>query len=144
MDYRGGWAGRFQAEDVKLTLAGITPSIAYEVTDWLSIGGGPLLLYGTMDYELAVPPPDGTGQVDIEDADDTDVVALVGALVEFSDRTRLGAIYQSKAKLNLKGNTTVQPPGASFNANLRIVFPETVKVALYHDCLLYTSDAADE
>ncbi len=133
LDYRGGWAGRFQAEDVKLTLAGITPSVAYEVTDWLSIGGGPLVLYGTMDYELAVPPPGGTGQVDIEDADDTDVVALVGALVEFSDRTRLGAIYQSKAKLNLKGNTTVEPLGASFNANLRIVFPETIKVALYHD-----------
>jgi len=65
LDYNGGWAGRFQAEDVTLTLAGISPTIAYRVTDWLSIGGGPVLVYGTLDYELAVPPPDGTGRVDI-------------------------------------------------------------------------------
>ena len=133
LDYRGGWAGRFQAEDVELALAGITPTIAYEVTDWLSIGGGPLLLYATMDYELAVPPPSGTGQVDIEDADDTDVVALVGALVDLSDRTRLGVVYQSEAELDLEGNTSVQPVGAAFNATLQLVFPQTAKVSIYHD-----------
>lgn len=133
LDYRGGWAGRFQAEDVSLALAGITPTVAYEVTDWLSIGGGPLLLYGTLDYELAVPPPDGTGQVDIEDADDTDVVGLIGGLVDLSDRTRLGVVYQSEAKLNLEGNTSVQPVGAEFDATLQIVLPQTAKVGLYHD-----------
>lgn len=133
LDYRGGWAGRFQAEDVELTLAGVTPTIAYEVTDWLSIGGGPLVLYGTLDYELAVPPPNGTGQVDIEDADDTDVVALVGALVDLSDRTRLGVVYQSEAELDLEGNTSVQPVGAAFNATLQLVFPQTAKVSIYHD-----------
>jgi long-chain fatty acid transport protein len=133
LDYRGGWAGRFQAEDVELALAGITPTIAYQVTDWLSIGGGPLLLYATLDYELAVPPPNGTGQVDIEDADDTDVVALVGALVDLSDRTRLGVVYQSEAELDLKGNASVQPIGAAFNATLQLVFPQTAKVGIYHD-----------
>jgi len=37
-----------------------------------------VLIYGTLEYELAVPPPNGTGQVDIEDADDTDVAGMVG------------------------------------------------------------------
>ena len=49
LDYRGGWAGRYQAEDVSLTVIGVNPSLAFKVTDWLSIGGGPVFNYGTLD-----------------------------------------------------------------------------------------------
>jgi long-chain fatty acid transport protein len=133
LDYNGGWAGRFQAEDVTLTLAGISPTVAYRVTDWLSIGGGPVLVYGTLDYELAVPPPAGTGRVDIEDADDIDVAGMVGAVIDLSDRTRIGIVYQSESELELEGNTTVDPPGASFSSTLQLVFPQKANIGIYHD-----------
>jgi len=133
LDYNDGWAGRFQAEDVSLTLVGISPTIAYRVTDWLSIGGGPVLVYGTLDYELAVPPPAGTGQVDIEDADDIDVAGTVGAVIDLSESTRIGLTYQSETELDLEGNTTVNPPGAAFSSTLQLVFPQKANLGIYHD-----------
>ena len=133
LDYNNGWAGRFQAEEVSLTLLGVSPTIAYQVTDWLSIGGGPVLVYGTLDYELAVPPPAGTGRVDIEDADDIDVAGTVGAVIDLSEGTRIGLTYQSETKLDLEGNTSVDPIGAEFNATLQLVFPQKVNVGIYHD-----------
>jgi long-chain fatty acid transport protein len=132
IDYRGGWAGRYQAEDVSLTVIGVNPSLAFKVKDWLSIGGGPVFSYGTLDYELAAPPPAGTGQVDIEDADDTDITGRVGALFSLGERTRLGVVYQSETELDMDGKTTVNPVDLEFNASLKLIFPQYVQVGGYH------------
>ena len=71
----------------------------------------------------------GTGiafQVDIEDADDTDITGRVGALFSLGEQTRLGVVYQSETKLNMEGNTTVNPIGLDFNAALKLIEQEEV------------------
>ena len=35
----------------------------YRVTDRLSVGGGPLMMYGYLEMKLKAPPPAGNGKV---------------------------------------------------------------------------------
>ena len=41
LDYDSNWAGRYLNTEVTLLTITLNPTLAYRVTDWLSIGGGP-------------------------------------------------------------------------------------------------------
>ena len=49
LDPNNNWSGRFQVTELSLLTISITPTIAVRVTDWLSIGGGPLVSYGVLN-----------------------------------------------------------------------------------------------
>jgi long-chain fatty acid transport protein len=51
--YRSDWVGRYQAIKSDIEIININPNIAYRISDWLSVGGGPAIQYA--DAELPTP-----------------------------------------------------------------------------------------
>jgi long-chain fatty acid transport protein len=67
-------------------------------------------MYASLDEQLAAPPPDGTGKVEI-DGDDFAFGFTLGSLIQFSPHTRFGIGYQSKVEPEFSGDVKISPPG---------------------------------
>ena len=69
------------------------------------MGVGTTVTYATLDWKLKMP--DGGGgevNVKLDDLDDWAAAALVGILIEPSDKFRVGLTYQSETNLKLQGD----------------------------------------
>src|SRR5210317_2423240 len=54
LEYENDWVGRYYVQEIKLQAVGVQPALAYQVTDWLSLGAGVVALYGVLDEKVAV------------------------------------------------------------------------------------------
>ena len=54
LDYEDNWSGRYYVQKVELLTLGAGINGAYKINDWLSIGGGPLVLYGNLEQRFAL------------------------------------------------------------------------------------------
>jgi len=136
LDPDNDWVGRYEITKASFITFSLVPSVAYRVTDWLSVGAGPKITYATMDYDLRVPPltPGGSeGKVEMSDMDDFAVAGFVGVLVEPSERLRLGVTYMSETKLNLDGDIDISPPGLEVGIELDQPLAQFVRADLYWD-----------
>jgi long-chain fatty acid transport protein len=134
LDYNDNWAGRFQNQEISLLTLSAIPSLAYRITDWLSVGAGAPILYATLDIKAALPTPGpGDGRVKVEDADDADVGFAGGVLLEPFAGTRFGVTYQSEVESKLSGKVDVQPLGAQAGIDIELPLVETVRVGIYQD-----------
>jgi long-chain fatty acid transport protein len=115
--YEPGWVGRYQAVKSELDIVDINPNIAYRVTDWLSIGGGPAIQHASAELTSAINSttvahlanpllpagltlPDGYARVT---GDSLSVGYNLGVLAQISPRTRVGASYRSQVSQRLEG-----------------------------------------
>ena len=134
LDYDDDWTGRYLNTEVKLLTMTFYPSIAYRVNNWLSLGGGPQVMYADLEIKAKAPPPNGNGKVKI-DGDDFAYGFGLGALFEVSDRTRLGIAYQSEIELEFSGD--VKFSGGAVNADAgvdtKIPLAQFIKVSGYHE-----------
>jgi long-chain fatty acid transport protein len=134
LDYDDDWTGRYLNTEVTLLTITLNPTLAYRVTDWLSIGGGPQIMYANLEMKLRAPPPNGTGEVKI-DGDDVEFGYDLGALIEISDRTRLGIIYQSEMTPEFSGDIDFSGPAAPADAstNTEITLAQFIRASIYHE-----------
>jgi long-chain fatty acid transport protein len=134
LDYDDDWTGRYLNTEVKLLTMTFYPSIAYRVNNWLSLGGGPQVMYANLEIKAKAPPPNGIGEVKI-DGDDFAYGFGLGALFEVSDRTRFGIAYQSEIELEFSGD--VKFSGGAVNADAgvdtKIPLAQFIKVSGYHE-----------
>ena len=134
LDYDDDWTGRYLNTEVKLLTMTFYPSIAYRVNNWLSLGGGPQVIYANLEIKAKAPPPNGIGEVKI-DGDDFAYGFGLGALFEVSDRTRFGIAYQSEIELEFGGD--VKFSGGAVNADAgvdtKIPLAQFIKVSGYHE-----------
>jgi long-chain fatty acid transport protein len=134
LDYDDDWTGRYLNTEVKLLTMTFYPSIAYRVNDWLSLGGGPQVMYADLEIKAKAPPPNGNGEVKI-DGNDVAFGFGLGALFEVSDRTRLGIVYQSEIEPEFGGD--VKFSGGAVNADAgvdtKIPLAQFIKVSGYHE-----------
>ena len=49
------WAGRFYITNLSLMALALNPVVSYRVNDWLSLGAGVAVNYGTLDFDLKLP-----------------------------------------------------------------------------------------
>ena len=103
LDPEDDWAGRFQLTELSLLTISMSPTVAVRVTDWLSIGGGPLISYGRLNWDLKVDLPLEERDVSLDDFDDWEVAGRVGILLHPHEDFSLGVYYNSKTDFNLKG-----------------------------------------
>jgi long-chain fatty acid transport protein len=54
LDYEDDWVGRYYVQEVQLQALGIQPALAYQITDWLSLGVGMVALYGVFEQKTAI------------------------------------------------------------------------------------------
>lgn len=130
-EYENDWVGRFQAVKSEITTFNFNPSVAYQVTDDFSIGGGLDVMYMEAEFTNAVDfdavcaalgpprsatctglPGSGTSQGFARNTGNSvGVGANVGVLVRIASGTRIGAHYRSKVRQSLDGTADFTVPG---------------------------------
>ena len=132
LDYDDDWTGRYLNTEVTLLTMTFYPSIAYKVNDWLSVGGGPQIMYADLDMRLKAPPPNGNGTAKI-DGDDVAFGFGLGALAEVSERTRFGLVYQSEIEPEFDGDVSIDPLGLQVAVDTEITLARFIKLSGYHE-----------
>jgi len=147
LEYENDWVGRYYVQEITLQGLGIQPALAYQVTDWLSLGAGVVALYGVLDQKVAVNnigPNQDDGRLKIEDDDWTYQVNL-GVLVEPRKGTRFGLTYLSEGDLEFKDEPDFSNLGPGLEAILRaqglldaeieveFTMPQAVMLSGYHE-----------
>ncbi|MBB2493538.1 OmpP1/FadL family transporter [Aquipseudomonas ullengensis] len=107
LDYDDDWAGRYFTQESAIMGVSFQPTFAYQVTDDLSLGFGPRLMYGYFRTEVAVNNNvlglgnADDGQLRYKDEDWGAGVNL-GLLYNLNERTKLGLAYTSKIDLEFE------------------------------------------
>ena len=156
--------GRFAGYDNMLRAVYIQPTVAYQVTPWLSLGGGLDIVLGKVELnqrlDLAdapvpptlLPPPPGAppfvfGQFGIApgtdfadahlEASKTTVTAHWGGIIKVNDRLSVGGRYLMHAKLDYEGTAefTQVPTNLTIPATFT-VGPITIPAGTPVDALL--------
>lgn len=133
LNYNSDWTGRYQNQKVELTTMSAVPTLAYRVNDWLSVGGGPVIIYGMLDMDVGVnrdPDPDGQATID---GDDTDVGYTLSAMFELSEQTRMGVVYLSETEVDLEGDLKLRPSGLSVGTDTTLRLAQMIRGSVYHD-----------
>lgn len=134
LDYDDGWTGRFLAEEVSIFTISLIPTVAYKVSDTVSLGAGLAMLYGILDMEVAVPlpgPGNREGQIKLDGLDDFALGFNVSALFEPGDRTRLGLVYASEIEAEMSGDVEIAL-GAQAAIDTAVPFAQLVGLSTYH------------
>ena len=106
LSYDDNWVGRYYVQ--KATMLGISllPSIAYKVTDKLSLGASVNAMYGIYKNQVAINnpfPSYGDGQLKMDD-NTWGWGGNLGLLYEIDAGTRLGLTWSSQVNLDFKGS----------------------------------------
>ena len=118
--YDDDWVGRYYLQKGILLGFSIMPTVAYKLTDWLSVGAGLNAMYGYLDTEVAVNNvlnslPDG--QIKLKD-EAWGFGGNVGVLVEPWKGTRFGLTWLSQLKLDFKDTPQFSNLGPGLTAVL--------------------------
>lgn len=170
-DYDHDWVGRYHAWKSEVFTVNINPSVAYKVTDQLSVGAGISVQYikaklsnaidfGTLDVlgRLGLPagalhltPQKSDGSVSLE-GDSWGVGFNLGLLYEFTRDTRLGVAYRSRIKQKLEGDAEFEnvpaglapvPVFKNTGVKADITVPDTLSASVFHSFTPQWSVMAD-
>jgi len=145
LKYLDGWSGRYYLQETNLVTTATLFTAAYQVNDWLSVGGGVGPAFGVIRARTAFSNPtpgfpDGTLRYK-----DTawGVIGNFGLLVEPRKGTRIGVSYISPVAFDFKGGLDVDGPDPTLKAalgsaglldadlELNFSFPQMVMVSAY-------------
>jgi long-chain fatty acid transport protein len=129
-DYDQNWTGRTEVTDVSLFSLLIQPSFAYAVTDWLSLGAGPTVLYTVYDQRLKATDAAAAPTIKISNADDWSAGGAFSALIKPLEGTRIGLYYRTEIVTKTKGNIE-GPLGLSPAFDGKFTFPQGVNVSVF-------------
>lgn len=133
-EYDDGWFGRYDSTKTKLTTIDVTPSVAFKVNDWVSIGGGVIIQRADAKLENNLNAG-GEGLQSLK-GKDTTVGWKAGALFEPVKGTRLGVDYRSEIKHTLEGRLKIDGSGAGdtdIPGKADLALPAIASIGLAHD-----------
>jgi long-chain fatty acid transport protein len=133
LDYNNGWVGRFQATKVELQVLALSPTVAYKVTDRLSLGASLQATYSDLNLHFAIPrfranQPEGFGSIN---GDDMKPAFTLGALYELSERTRFGLAYQSEVKPKFDGDLKTSPLGLDVSTDTELPLGDYARFSVH-------------
>ncbi len=144
LDYGDNWVGRYYVQQTTLIGLSLLPSIAYKVTDKLSLGASLNAMYGMYKNQVAINNiigPDGQLKLD---NDAWGFGFNLGVLYEFTPDTRVGITYNSQVDLDFDapvefsglspGLSTLLANRGLLNAtlNVGIDVPQQVMGSIFH------------
>ena len=127
-----GFEGRFSGYDNSLQSIYVQPTVAYQLTDAVSVGGGPTFVIGSVELnqrldlsaqpvpeQFGLPPGTTFGQLGVpfhtdfadaglEASGATGIGGNFGIHVEASDRVSFGARYTTSVELEYEGDASFQ------------------------------------
>ncbi len=117
VEYNQGWAGRYHALESSLETVNINPTVAWQLTDALSVGVGvsaqraEATLSSAIDFGaisgVAPGQLDGYGSLE---GDDWGYGFNVGVIYDLCDKTTLGLSYRSAVEHTLEGDARFEVP----------------------------------
>jgi len=145
LKFLDGWSGRYYTQETNLITTATLFTAAYQVNDWLSVGGGVGPAFGALRQRTAFNNPtpgfpDGTLRYK---ASAWGVIGNFGILVEPREGTRLGVSYISPVAFDFKAGLEVDGPDPTLAAalgpaglldadlELNFTFPQMVMVSAY-------------
>ncbi len=155
-EYDDTWVGRYHAVKSDLRTININPSIAYQVNNQLSVGGGLNIMYADVTFTNAIDfgsllgapqGADGFAKLEASNFGGLSDVAYgfnLGLLYDITDKTRLGVAYRSETTIDVQGSAEFRVPtaaapvlssGAFQNSaiNASVTLPQTFSVSVAHE-----------
>jgi long-chain fatty acid transport protein len=121
------WAGRSQMTDLSLLTISMTPTLAVRLADWVSIGGGPVVTYGVLNWDLRAPSEDF---IRLNDLDDWEASGRIGLVLHPRDDFSVSVFYNSKTDFSLNGEFN-GPAGLAPSLGLDLPLAQFVEVSAY-------------
>lgn len=121
IDYGDDWVGRYRVEKSTFLTATLSPSVAYRVNDWLSIGAMFNIVGAYFSSQSAINnilDRFGDGQLKFKDWD-IGFGGGVGVMIEPTKCTRLGLVYYSPVNLSFKDTPSFEGLGTGLGTILR-------------------------
>jgi len=146
LDWDDSWVGRYSSVNVAVLAPQLQPTVAYKVTDWLSVGAGAALTMGYVSDKMRVKsftPGGKDGKLRYSDTDFA-VQYNFGIMFEPWEHTRIGIRYLSETDLNFKDAPNVSgitlpdlDPNVEFTSpadglKTRIKMPQSIHAAIHH------------
>lgn len=126
LNYTNGWVGRFIVQQVQFYTLDLSPVIAYQINNWLAIGGGVTIEYINLYETLALPIlPLVDGQITIKTSN-TNSGLNVGVLLAPTDSTSVGIVYRSIITHNLRGKATFLRIPATPSVSTKMIMPQNL------------------
>ena len=136
--YDTDYFGRFDSRKTELLTTDIQPSVAYQVNNWLSLGGGLNIQRADATLTNAVFLGGGTVGTSTLEGDDWGFGYTLGAQATLSPATTLGINYRSAVSYDLEGKIVIDgaPTPASVTtispASASLVTPDVASIGLSH------------
>jgi long-chain fatty acid transport protein len=128
-EYDSNWVGKHHAIKSKLETMNVNPSVAYQVNDALSVGGG--LNYQHISGELSEYKGGALGTAVIKGTDNAWGYNL-GVLYNLNSSTRVGVAYRSEMNYTLSGTVTTSLPFANGPVTLDVKLPDSLSISGVH------------
>lgn len=153
-EYNDTWLGRYQAVRTDLKTININPSIAYQVNDKLSVGGGLSLMYADVTISNAIDfgalqgspnTDDGFVELTADNGSSLGFGFNLGLMYDMTEATTVGIAYRSETRINVSGDAVFKgsaaatnisnATGAFVNTGLAgdITLPQSFSVSFAHD-----------
>jgi long-chain fatty acid transport protein len=130
LDPDDNWAGRFQLREISLLTITASPTIGVRLTDWLSIGGGPLVTYGVLDWNLKADVLGTERNIRLDKLNDVQAAGRVGLLLHPTKDLSLSVYYNSETDFELSGDAE-GASGLTPNLDTELPLAQFVEVGLY-------------
>jgi long-chain fatty acid transport protein len=130
LEYDSDWVGRKQAQEVEIAALALSPTLAYRVSDWFSIGGGVNIIATSLRMQVEGLLPDSEITID---GTDSEVSYNLSALFEPGETTRIGVTYFSESEFDYAGDVVRDPRDLTAPVNTTLTLAQFVRVGLYQD-----------
>lgn len=142
-DYKNNWVGRYYVQNSMLVGLSLMPAASYKVNDWLSVGGGPNVMFGYLKSDVAVNNPEpgfGDGQLKLKD-NAWGVGGVGGLVIEPAKGTRIGVTYVSEVRLDFSDKPSFSDLGPILSTalnpspklDLGMTVPQSVMFGVYQE-----------
>jgi long-chain fatty acid transport protein len=133
LSYDTHWVGRYYVQQMLLYTLNLNPAIAYQINDWVAVGGGVSLEYANLYQTVALPIiPIVDGQATIK-ADNTSPGFNLGALLTPYKTTKIGIAYRSQIIHDLRGNISFMNIAITPSASTKLVMPANIIASMTQD-----------
>ncbi len=147
-EYDSGWMGRYNVTDVNLQTVSAVPTVAFKVSDVLSLSAGVEIMYGMFGMGSQIPTyslamqPQADNEMNLK-ASGWGFGAQFGAHLKMTDEWSLGLTYKSKVALKLLGDASFDrqtdnmlamigkvPHAVDTDAHGAVLLPDSVSLGL--------------
>ncbi|MDO9544008.1 MAG: OmpP1/FadL family transporter [Synergistaceae bacterium] len=136
-EYAPTWPGRYNSYLAKITGLTVQPTVAYKITDKLSVAAGVDINYIKLDLKkkIAYSKLFGVSGPDVDFELTGDNIALgwlLGFNYDINDSTSFAAVYRSKITQNMDADANLSLSFLNTGAHGTVTLPDSITLGLGH------------